>query len=259
MSTHSRHIQDQFTRQASLFQASHNSAESAIASAISVSGVTSDDTVLDVACGPGVLSCAFAKVARHVTGIDITPTMLEQARKLQETAGVTNVTWKAGDVYSLPFRDASFSMLVTRYAFHHIERPEEVLTEMVRVCQPGGRVVVIDSAPLPEKAQAFNAIEKRRDPSHTRALTQAEITEFMRAAGLRIEKRHLYAWEVTAESLLARSFPSDDDRDGIYRSYEADVGVDATGMNTRFIDGVLYVTFPTLITVARKSVGGSSE
>ena len=259
MSTHNRHIRDQFTKQASLFQASHNSAESAIATAISVSGVTPDDTVLDVACGPGVLSCAFAKVASHVTGIDITPTMLVQARKLQESAGVMNVTWQAGDVYNMPFRDASFSMLITRYAFHHIERPEEVLTEMVRVCQPGGRVVVIDSAPLPQRAEEFNAIEKRRDPSHTRALTQAEIAKFMRAAGLGIERRHLYAWEVTAESLLARSFPTDDDRDSIYRSYEADVGVDATGMNARFVGGVLHVTFPTLITVGRKSVGGATK
>lgn len=257
MNRHSRQILDQFTKQASLFQTSHISAESAIASAVAVSGVTSADTVLDVACGPGVLSCAFAKVANHVTGIDITPTMLEQARKLQASTGVTNVTWKSCDVYNMPFPDGSFSLLITRYAFHHLEHPHAVLREMTRVCQPGGRVVVIDSAPPADKAQAFNAIEKRRDPSHTKALTQEELTELMGAAGLTVENRHLYAWQVTAESLLARSFPADGDRDSIYRSYEADVGVDATAMNTRFIDGVLHVTFPTLITVARKNTGNS--
>jgi SAM-dependent methyltransferase len=183
--------------------------------------------------------------------------MLEQARKLQATTGVTNVTWRSCDVYNMPFLDGSFSLLITRYAFHHLEYPHTVMREMTRVCQPGGRVVVIDSAPPAEKAQAFNTIEKRRDPSHTKALTQEELTELMCAEGLVVEKRHLYAWQVSAESLLARSFPADDSRDSIYRSYEADVGVDATSMNARFIEGVLHVTFPTLITVARKSTSNS--
>lgn len=253
MSTHNRQIQDQFTKQASLFQASHRLAETAIAAAVSVSEVNGNDNVLDVACGPGVLSCAFAKVASHVTGIDITPSMLEAARKLQESVGLSNVTWKEGDVYNLPFPDNFFSLLITRYAFHHIERPKEVLREMIRVCKPDGRIVVIDSAPPPEKANAFNLIEKRRDPSHTKALTQQELTDLMVNSGLSIEKRLLYAWEVTAESLLARSFPADGDRNSIYLSYEMDVGLDMTAMNPRFIEGVLNVTFPTLITTARKN------
>jgi ubiquinone/menaquinone biosynthesis C-methylase UbiE len=258
METHGQQILDQFTKQASLFQASHSSAEQAIAAAVSVSGVGSADTVLDVACGPGILSCAFARVARNVIGIDITPSMLQEAQRLQMSSGVSNVTWKACDVYHMPFGDASFSLVITRYAFHHFEHPSRVLSEMVRVCEPGGRVVVIDSAPPPEKAQAFNAIEKRRDPSHTKALTREELTVLMCAEGLSIEKRHLYAWEVTAESLLARSFPADDDRDSIFQAYAADVGRDELAMNTRFIQGALHVTFPTLITVARKVARGGS-
>lgn len=252
MSEHGQQILDQFTKQASLFQASHRSAEAAIATAISVSGVTAKDSVLDVACGPGVLACAFAKVAKHVTGIDITPTMLEEAKNLQQGAGVTNVSWRACDGYRMPFSDASFSMLITRYAFHHFEQPQLVLREMVRVCEPGGHVVVIDSAPPAAKAQAFNAIEKRRDPSHARALTPNEITSLMEQEGLSIVRRHLYTWEVTAESLLARSFPAGGDRTSILAAYEADVGHNDSAMTARFVEGALHVTFPTLITVGRK-------
>ena len=66
------------------------------------------DTVLDVACGPGLLACAFARVAKHATGIDMTPAMLEQARKTQHEQGLKNVSWEQGDVYALPFPARSF-------------------------------------------------------------------------------------------------------------------------------------------------------
>ncbi|MFZ7127700.1 MAG: class I SAM-dependent methyltransferase [Desulfobacterales bacterium] len=259
MNSHKDRIQDQFTRQARLFQTSHRSAEDAIRQAVAVSGVTDRDTVLDVACGPGVLACAFARYARHVTGIDITPSMLEQARQLQATSGISNVTWRNGDVAEMPFADNRFSMVISRYAFHHFEDPARVLKEMVRVCAPNGKVVVIDSAPPENKAQAFNEIELERDPSHTRALTSGEISDIMISQGLAVENRHLYAWEVTAESLLARSFPSDGDREAIFRKYEADVGKDRLAMNTRYVNGVLHVTFPTLITVGRKQEGSNGE
>jgi SAM-dependent methyltransferase len=208
--------------------------------------------VLDVACGPGILACAFAKQARHVTGIDITPAMLEQARKLQTESLLENVDWQACDVNHLPFKDDSFSMLVTRYAFHHFEQPDAVLTEMIRVCAPGGKVVIIDSAPPAEKSVAFNETERMRDPSHTTALPASEIARMMVARGLGIEQTHFYGFEVPAESLLSRSFPADDDRDRIYRLYEGDVGVDRLAMNARYVDDVLHVTFPTMITVGRK-------
>lgn len=81
------------------------------------------DSTLDVACGPGVLACAFAEVARHVIGIDTTPTMLEQARKLQAEKGLANMSWRQGDVAQLPFDDGAFSLVVSRYAFRHVLDP----------------------------------------------------------------------------------------------------------------------------------------
>ena len=74
---HRRLILDQFTRQAVPFsQMRDHSPELILAAA----AVRPDDTVLDVACGPGLMGCAFAEVARHVTGIDLTPAMIERAR-----------------------------------------------------------------------------------------------------------------------------------------------------------------------------------
>ena len=69
---------------------------------IQMGGIGSDDTVLDVACGPDLITCAVARVARHVTGIDLTPAMIEEARKRQQAMGLTNMEWRVGDVLPLP-------------------------------------------------------------------------------------------------------------------------------------------------------------
>src|SRR5437762_9440222 len=126
---------------------------------LTVSGAGPADTVLDVACGTGLMSCAFAKVARHVTGIDLTPAMIEQAKAMQKADGLTNLTWHIGDVLPLPFSDGSFSLVFTRYSFHHLLDPKAVLAEMVRVCAPGGRVVVVDVfMSNPDQAEAYNRL-----------------------------------------------------------------------------------------------------
>lgn len=91
-----------------------------------------------------------------------------------------------GDVLPLPFPDASFSIVTCRYAFHHFEHPSAVLAEMKRVCQPGGRMVLADvhAAADPERAAAFNRMERLRDPSHVRALPLAEWESLVRQTGL---------------------------------------------------------------------------
>jgi ubiquinone/menaquinone biosynthesis C-methylase UbiE len=90
--------------------------------------------VLDVACGPGLVVAAFARVARHATGIDVTPAMLARAREV--CAGLDNVTLEQGDVTRLPYGDGAFSIVVSRFAFHHFPDPRAVLAEMRRVCRP---------------------------------------------------------------------------------------------------------------------------
>ena len=79
---HRRLILDQFTKQVVPFSKMQGHSPELI---LAASGVEPEDNVLDVACGPGLMACAFAKAARHVTGIDLTPAMIEQARVLQQS------------------------------------------------------------------------------------------------------------------------------------------------------------------------------
>src|SRR5215468_7918575 len=102
-SEHQNEILDQFTRQATPFAVAPGIRdETALRLIVEASGAGSDDTVLDVACGPGLVVSAFARVVRHATGIDVTPAMLERARAVAAEAGVTNVSWKQGEVVPLP-------------------------------------------------------------------------------------------------------------------------------------------------------------
>ena len=131
-------ILDQFTRQAVPFSTAPGIRdEEALRLLVTASGAGPADSVLDVACGPGLVVAAFARVARHVTGIDLTPAMIDRARALVRERGLANVTLTVGDVRPLPYEDGAFSLVVSRFAFHHFPDPGAVLREMVRVCAPG--------------------------------------------------------------------------------------------------------------------------
>jgi ubiquinone/menaquinone biosynthesis C-methylase UbiE len=171
--THSRLIRDQFTRQATPFStASPITDVGALQMIVDAAEPGPADTALDVACGGGIVVCALAPQVKHATGIDMTPAMLDRARALAAEKGVANVSWQEGDVTALPYPDGSFTIVVTRFAVHHFPDPLAVLREMVRVCAPGGRIVVVDTCASadPAKAARFNRLEKLRDPSHVRAL-----------------------------------------------------------------------------------------
>src|SRR2546422_1600875 len=186
MPAHRDLIVEQFTKQAIPFSnAPGVRDEEALRLLVDFTGAGPDDTVLDVACGPGLVVCAFARVARHVTGIDLTPAMIERARGVQRESGLRNVTFEVGDVRALPYPDASFTIVASRFAFHHIPEPAGGLAEMKRVCAPGGKVVVTDvqASPHPAKATAFNRMERLRDPSHVRALPLAELLALVSAGG----------------------------------------------------------------------------
>jgi len=252
--THSELILDQFTRQAVPFaMAAVIKDEAALQLLVEFAGAGPDDTVLDVACGPGLVVCAFAKVVRHATGIDITPAMLDRARVHAAEEGVGNVTWRQGDVLPLPSPDGAFTIVTARFAFHHFLDPLAVLREMARVCAPGGTVLVADSAPAAAKADAFNRMELLRDPSHVRALPLAEHVELFHRAGLPEPRATHYRREGDLEGLIARSFPKPGDADRIRAIFAESLANDALDMQVR-LDGdrIIFGGYPVAVLAARR-------
>jgi ubiquinone/menaquinone biosynthesis C-methylase UbiE len=251
---HRSRILDQFTRQAVPFaEARAIRNQEALDRIVQMAEAGSEDTSLDVACGPGLLACAFARAVRHAVGIDLTPAMLEQARKTQGEQRLHNLTWLRGDVYSLPFPDEHFSIVSSRFAFHHLEDPLAALKEMCRVAKPGGRVVVADMAPAPEKAGALNAEERLRDPSHVRAMAMAELIRLFAQAGLPEPRVSTYRLEGELEDLLSRSFPNEGDADRIRGIFRDSLRDDALDLATRQENGKIFFAFPVAVLAAKKS------
>jgi ubiquinone/menaquinone biosynthesis C-methylase UbiE len=249
-----RLIVEQFTKQAVPFsEIPYHNDEDTNRLVIETAGIGREDTVLDLACGPGLITCAVARIARHVTGIDITPAMIEQAQKRQQVMGLTNLDWKIGDVTPLPFAGSSFSAVITRYSFHHFLEPQAVLAEMVRVCQPAGKVAVVDVfTSTPEQAEAFNRMDKLRDPSHVRALLLAELTGMFHDAGLTQMRTAFYKLDVELEKLLAATCTKPDDADKVRSIFEDDLGVNRLGVGANRQHDRIRFSFPIVIVVGRK-------
>jgi ubiquinone/menaquinone biosynthesis C-methylase UbiE len=251
---HNDRILDQFTRQAVPFAEAQNIRnQEALNRIVELAEATAEDTTLDVACGPGLLACAFARVVRHAVGIDLTPAMLDQARKTQAQQGLSNVTWQQGDVTALPFPDARFSIVSSRFAFHHLLEPLAALKEMKRVCKPGGRIVVADMAPVAERADALNAEERLRDPSHVRAMPPEELRELFTKAGLPEPRVDGYRLEGELEDMLRRSFPNPGDADRVRKMFSDSLTDNALDLNTRQQDGKIYFAFPVAVLVVSRA------
>lgn len=251
--SHDDLIRDQFTRQAIPFStAATISDEHALARIVAAARRRSNDDVLDLACGGGLIVCAFAPHVRHATGIDMTPAMLERARALAAEKRLENVTWQQGDVRSLPWPDASFDIVVTRFSFHHFEEPLAVLREMTRVCRPEGRVIVVDMYASEEKAkaEAWNRLEVLRDPSHVRALSLGELNGLFRGAGLPEPTLGLYELPGDVRGLLARSFPLPGDAERITALFAAQTERDTMGIDVRREGEALYYAYRVAILAA---------
>jgi ubiquinone/menaquinone biosynthesis C-methylase UbiE len=256
---HQSLIRDQFTRQATPFStAAPIASEAALRMIIDAARPGPDDTLLDVACGGGIVVCAFAPYVRHATGIDVTPAMLARARALAAEKGLANVAWREGEVERLPYPDGAFTIVTTRFAMHHFLDPAAVFREMVRVCappgpnKPGGRVVVVDThtSEDPAKAAAFNRLETLRDPSHARSLYLAELKGLFRTAGLGEPRVGSYELRDTVTNLLARSFPNPGDDKKIVAMFTAAIADDSLGIPVHRNGEELEYAYPVAILAA---------
>ncbi len=187
---HLQRTAHEFTRQAKHFAASPAiTAAELTARFVDAVGAGPETTILDVACGPGIVSAGLAAMACAVVAFDLTQEMLQQARERCAKAGLTNVTFEQGNATALPFPDNSFDIAVTRLSIQHFDAPRRVLAEMFRVLKPTGKSVIADvvSSEDAGESELHNAIEVLRDPSHVRMLPAVELRSMITDTGFAIE------------------------------------------------------------------------
>lgn len=113
--------------------------------------------VLDVACGTGNLALPAARLGAIVTGIDIAPNLIEQARANAEREGLS-IQFEEGDAEALPYDDASFDAVVTMFGAMFAPRPELVAAELKRVCRSGGFIAMANWTPTGFVGRLFKTV-----------------------------------------------------------------------------------------------------
>lgn len=156
---------------------------------IELSSLGGDARVLDAGCGAGHTALAFAAKAHQVIACDFTPAMLHQAALLARERKATNVRAQLADVENLPFANASFDLVVTRYSAHHWQHPERALAEFRRLLKADGALLISDIMAREDYAQDtfLQAIELLRDPSHVRDYRISEWRSMLARAGFQPE------------------------------------------------------------------------
>ncbi len=132
---------------------------------VTFAGVASGENVLDVGTGTGNVAITAARAGARVTGVDLTPALLDQARENARIAQMPHIVWTEGDVENLPYPDASFDVVVSQFGHMFAPRPEVAVTEMRRVLKSGGRVAFATWPPEHFIGRLFAYVNRHSPPA----------------------------------------------------------------------------------------------
>lgn len=209
MRTHSEAVHAQFDPQAQAYLTSavHAAGPDLMAARELVSqALGASAEVLDVGTGAGHLSFTLAPAARRVVALDPSPGMLATVRQAAQQRGLDQIETCDASATALPFADASFDLVCSRYSAHHWLDVPRALTEMRRVVRSTGFVLLIDvlgeDEPLVDTY--LQSIELLRDPSHVRDRTGAQWQSLLRRGGFSDPTERTWGTRLDFESWITR-------------------------------------------------------
>jgi len=142
-----------------------------------------EDTVLECACGTGLLSTVIAEKCRHLTATDFAPKMLQKAKK--NCAAYDNVSFRQADILSLDFSDHTFDKVVAGNVIHLLDEPMKALNELNRVCRPGGMLIIPTYMNKTQKGETsgFASVVGKAGADFKRQFTVESYKQFFLDAG----------------------------------------------------------------------------
>ena len=208
---HQRLIEEAFTEQASTFNSSAvANADSILNAIVELAEPQPSERWLEAACGPGIISRRLAPLVNAVQGIDLTPAMIELARREAAVAELDNAVFEVGDATATGLQAAGFDGAVTRFSLHHLPVPARLFAELSRVVRPGGKVVIVDHvADDDAEARAWSQeIERLRDPSHWACLSETRLRALGEQAGLGLASAQRVAFELDFDDCFVEAHPT---------------------------------------------------
>ncbi|MBW7984422.1 class I SAM-dependent methyltransferase [Enterobacillus tribolii] len=186
---HENNVDRQFGEQAAAYLSSHVHARGVDLEKLQVLlAGKSHAQVLDLGCGAGHVSFTVAPEVAQVTAYDLSASMLAVVAQSAAERKLDNITTRQGQAERLPFGEATFDYVISRYSAHHWQDVGQGMREIGRVLKPGGRVVIIDvcSPGHPLLDTYLQTVEMLRDTSHVRDYSSAEWLQLASDAKLRI-------------------------------------------------------------------------
>jgi SAM-dependent methyltransferase len=220
-----------------------------------------DDVALDVAYGDGPIAAALRARVRHVASVDAGPRsepLHPGLRAAPDTAphalpkvsaapaghaGAVQASTLAvqASTLALPYEDRVFTLVTAQLALHSLADPLASAREMLRVCRPGGRLIIAGRVRTNAASAARDRLERLRDPAHTGTPALSRLTGLLAAAGAEVRRLDVFVVERPAEPWLADCDEAGADQIRAALFAEIDGGPH-TGVRPRLIGGELWFT-----------------
>jgi ubiquinone/menaquinone biosynthesis C-methylase UbiE len=197
--------------------------------------LSSQDTLLDFACGTGEYSIFAASKVKHVHGIDISKGMIEIAKGQATKENVNNISFLCHPVEQTPFEDESFSIVICRSAFHHFEEYDKIFDEMTRCCQNGGRISMQDIVAYSDEKidNFFEKLEREIDVSHHKTLTKEYVKSLYDQRNIKIRNTFEIEVELHFQEYLGHAHQSAESKRKISKLLE--IGLNNPYLSNYFI------------------------
>lgn len=220
---------------------------------------------LDVATGAGHTAAIFAPHVAHVIASDVTEEMLLEASALAAERNLSNVSAATANAESLPFEDSSFDLVTCRLAAHHFTEMERFVKEAHRVLRRDGILAIVDNvtpdlhtvpglsaSDVEAAAEAYNAFERLRDPSHARALGVEEWKELLTRTGFALRNFLLLEKEMAFNPWVERMRCTPETVAALDAALRGPSEL-STFLKPREVDGALQLTLREAVFVAVKN------
>ena len=151
--------------------------------AIERMGIRPGDRILEVGVGTGINTSLYPRNC-HMTGVDLSSSMLEKARERVAREGLRNVRLLEMDAQNLTFADDSFDIVYAPYLVSVVPDPVQVAREMKRVCRPGGKIMILNH--FRSASPVMSRMERAISPLtvHIGFKSDLDLPAFLAQAGL---------------------------------------------------------------------------